>query len=85
MKVTVDLNAAMTTAFAAVLEDMEFPPKEIELTNDPNDFLQTYRTITRDYKEEFLGCLETQFISTLSKNIYDQLAEYGITIVLEDI
>ncbi len=84
MKITVDAHATMKSSVAYVLDDLDCPPVEIELTDDPNDYLNALTKISNEYKEEFIRCIEIEFMTRLSQHTAKQLTEQGIHIISED-
>lgn len=81
MKITVDARTVMKSAADYVLNDLECLPVEIELTDDPNDFLNALSKITHEYKDDFIRCLEIEFITRMTIGSKERLAEHGIHIV----
>ncbi|MGG5359356.1 hypothetical protein [Enterococcus sp. DIV0240a] len=84
MKVAIDSHTAMKAAVKCVLDDLEHPPVEIELTDDPNDFLQIVSKSTREYREEFIRCLEMEFNIRIAKASTEQLTKHGIDIIWKE-
>lgn len=85
MKITVDARAVMKNTTDYIFDDLkyEFPPVEIELTDDPNDYMKALAKITREYKDEFIRCLEMDFIMRMTKDSQERLAEHGLEIIPE--
>ncbi|MEQ7171942.1 hypothetical protein [Enterococcus innesii] len=85
MKITVDARTVMKNTTDYIFDDLkyEFPPVEIELTDDPNDYLKALTKITREYKDEFIRCLEMDFIMRMIMVSKERLAEHGIEIIPE--
>ncbi|ENZ6560549.1 TPA: hypothetical protein ACQKY2_000938 [Enterococcus faecium] len=84
MKITIDSRTAMKNAAEYVLNDLEYPPVEIELTEDPNDFLKIASNVAREYREEFIRCLEMEFNMRIVKNSTEQLEKHGIDIIRKE-
>lgn len=84
MKITVDAHAAMKSAADYVLNDLECLPVEIELTDDPNDFLKNVSNIANEYRNEFVRCLEIEFNARLSQVSSQQLTDNGIHIIRQE-
>ncbi|OTO05340.1 hypothetical protein [Enterococcus sp. 5B3_DIV0040] len=84
MKITVDFNTAMNTAMNTILKNTNYPATEIELVDDPIDFLHELTIISQEYKDKFLSDIEFEFNTHLTKTILDQFAKNGITIDNED-
>ncbi|EGP5129989.1 hypothetical protein ER578_13220 [Enterococcus faecium] len=84
MKVTIDSRTAMKNAAEYVLNDLEYPPVEIELTEDPNDFLKIASNVAREYREEFIRCLEMEFNIRIAKASTEQLTKHGVDIIWKE-
>jgi len=86
MKITVDARAAMKNTTDYIFDDLkyEFPPVEIELTDDPNDYMKALAKITREYKDEFIRCLEMDFVMRMIMDSQERLAEHGLDIITKE-
>ncbi|MFF9835467.1 hypothetical protein ACI2LD_14440 [Enterococcus casseliflavus] len=85
MKITVDARAVMKNTTDYIFDDLkyDFPPTEIELTDDPNDYVNALSKIIREYKDEFIRCLEIDFLVRMAMESHERLAEHGLEIIPE--
>lgn len=85
MKITVDARAVMKNTTDYIFDDLkyDFPPTEIELTDDPNDYVNALSKIIHEYKDEFIRCLEMDFFMRMTMDSKERLAEHGIEIIPE--
>lgn len=58
MKIPVNFNEVMTLAVSDVLDDLDFPICEIELTDNPKDCLNELRRSLDNYSDEFNALLK---------------------------
>lgn len=86
MKITVDARTVMKNTTDYIFDDLknDFPPVEIELTDDPNDYMKALTKITREYKDEFIRCLEMDFVMRMIMDSQECLAEHGIEIISKE-
>lgn len=84
MKITFDARAAMKSSMEYVLNDLECLPVELELTDDPNDFLKIASDIISEYQDEFFRCLDMEFNFRLFHSISEQLSDNVIHIVRKE-
>ncbi|MGF2089702.1 hypothetical protein ACQUE3_03370 [Enterococcus casseliflavus] len=86
MKITVDARTVMKNTTDYIFDDLkyEFPPVEIELTDDPNDYMRALTKIAREYKDEFIRCLEMDFVMRMIMDSQERLAEHGLEIITKE-
>ncbi|MDU1988767.1 MAG: hypothetical protein E6732_06680 [Enterococcus faecalis] len=86
MKITVDARTVMKNTTDYIFDDLkyDFPPTEIELTDDPNDYMKDLTKITREYKDEFIRCLEMDFVMRMIMDSQERLAEHGLDIITKE-
>lgn len=84
MKILINFDDVMTLAVSDVLDDLDFPICEIELTDNPKDCLNELRRLLDNYSNEFNALLKTQFIARTTQSFANQLAEHGISIIPKD-
>lgn len=81
MKITVDLNSVVPIAVIDAVNEMMYPLRVIELSDDPNEFLKQLSIYINEYSDEFSEILKQQFMVRVTERVAVDLKTQGISIV----
>lgn len=81
MKITVDLNSVVPIAVIDAVNEMMYPLRDIELSDDPNEFLKQLRIYINEYSDEFSEILKQQFMVRVTERVAVDLKKQGISII----
>lgn len=81
MKITVDLNSVVPIAVIDSVNEMMYPLRVIELSDDPNEFLKQLSIYINEYSDEFSEILKQQFMVRVTERVAFDLKTQGISII----
>ncbi|OTO01280.1 hypothetical protein [Enterococcus sp. 5B3_DIV0040] len=79
MKITVDLNSVVTIAVIDSVNEMIYPIKTIELSENPDAFLKQLSIYINEYADKFSETLKQQLMVNMTKRISVDLKKQGIS------